>query len=90
MFLVFQIIQASEKCHVPIAGIQLKDHVISSINVGDIHSCFVSCVAKPRCESVNFYKSKSLCELNSRTIENMPLKKVSNKDSVYFQNTGTK
>ncbi|XP_028513997.1 ryncolin-1 isoform X2 [Exaiptasia diaphana] len=62
----------------------LVNHVIETLNIGDIDSCFRTCAAKPGCQSINFYREKSLCELNSRTIENTPNMRVANEDSVYF------
>ena len=41
-------------------------------------------VAKPGCQSINYHTEKSLCELNSRAIENTPDMRVANEDSVYF------
>ncbi|KXJ08907.1 Coagulation factor VIII [Exaiptasia diaphana] len=62
----------------------LVNHVMETLTIGDIDSCYRTCAAKPGCQSINYYRDKSLCELNSRTIENTPDMRVANEDSVYF------
>ncbi|KXJ15628.1 hypothetical protein AC249_AIPGENE21208 [Exaiptasia diaphana] len=63
---------------------QLVSHVMENLTIGDIDRCYRTCAAKPGCQSINYYKEKSICELNSRTIENTPNARVANEDSVYF------
>ncbi|KXJ08647.1 uncharacterized protein LOC110248500 [Exaiptasia diaphana] len=81
--LAFQIADAD--CHTSVWGVQLTNHVMSNLTIGDIDSCYRTCVEKPGCRSVNYYRDKSLCELNSRTMENTPQMTVINEDSVYFK-----
>ena len=63
---------------------QLVNHVMEAVTTDDMYSCHRTCAAKPGCQSINYHTEKSLCELNSRTIENTPDMRVANEDSVYF------
>ncbi|XP_028519571.1 coadhesin [Exaiptasia diaphana] len=75
---------ADTDCHTSELWTMLVNHVMETLTIGDIDSCYRTCAAKPGCQSINYYRDKSLCELNSWTIENTPHMRVANKDSVYF------
>ncbi|KXJ21344.1 hypothetical protein AC249_AIPGENE19604 [Exaiptasia diaphana] len=75
---------ADANCHTSLWWTHLANHVMETLTIGDIDSCYRNCAAKPGCQSINYYRDKSLCELNSRTIENTPDMRVASEDSVYF------
>ncbi|XP_028512646.1 fibrillin-1 [Exaiptasia diaphana] len=81
----YQVANAS-KCKVTVGGIALVDHVMESFLMDNIDSCYKKCAETGGCESINFYNSNSTCELNSRTVENAPIKTVLNKDASHVMN----
>lgn len=85
--IVFQ--KAEADCRTSVKGMQLANRVMSALNhIGDSNICYRTCATISGCQSINYYKDKSLCELNSRTIENSPHMTVFKGDSVYFKIQG--
>ena len=50
----------------------LRGHVFQEHNAANIFTCSVLCKSNPRCQSVNYVRSRRLCELNNRTKEARP------------------
>ena len=52
-----------------IYGTMLKGHVFQEHNAANILACSLLCKSNIRCQSVNYVRSRHLCELNNRTKE---------------------
>ena len=76
----------ASKCLVSVEGIALIDQVMDSFSIAQVDICYERCTATLGCESINFYVENRLCELNNRTVENAPNKKVIDEKAVYFSN----
>ena len=69
-------------------GRYLGNYIIRSLKTEDEYDCGNSCLNEPGCVSVNLKvkgRNKSLCELNSKTLEELPEEGQSDAENVYFQ-----
>ena len=69
-------------------GRYLGNYIIRSLKTEDEFDCSNSCLNEPGCVSVNLKvkgRNKSLCELNSKTLEELPEEGQSDGENVYFQ-----
>jgi len=69
-----------------ISDIILKGHAIKSFSKDDVMACWDMCSNDVRCQSINFFISQRLCEINNRTIEHAPEEAVKVPDTVYITN----
>ena len=65
-------------------GTMLKGHVFQESNAANILTCGQLCNSNIRCQSINYFISRHLCELNSRTKEARPEDYVQDPDRVYL------
>jgi hypothetical protein len=69
-------------------GRYLGNYIIRSLKTEDEFDCSNSCLNEPGCVSVNLKvkgRNKSLCELNSKTLEELPEEGQGDAENVYFQ-----
>ena len=69
-------------------GRYLGNYIIRSLKTEDEFDCSNSCLNEPGCVSVNLKvkgRNKGLCELNSKTLEELPEEGQSDAENVYFQ-----
>ncbi|KAK3731067.1 hypothetical protein QZH41_019216 [Actinostola sp. cb2023] len=82
---VVHVIQGT--CFTSDSNIILQNHVISSFSPSHLNECWQKCQQEARCQSLNFFVRKHLCEINNRTIELAPDDVVQNVPyTAYFQN----
>ena len=67
-----------------IYGTMLKGHVFQEHNAANILACSLLCKSNIRCQSVNYVRSRHLCELNNRTKEARPQDFVQDEYRVYL------
>ena len=65
-------------------GMMLRGHVFQEHNAANIFACRLLCNSDIRCQSVNYVRSRNLCELNSRTKEARPEVYVQDADRLYL------
>lgn len=69
-------------------GRYLRNHTIRSSKQESEIDCGTSCLNKPDCVSVNFKvkgKRKGSCELNSKTINEIPLETQKDAEYIYLE-----
>ncbi|XP_015757477.1 PREDICTED: uromodulin-like [Acropora digitifera] len=62
----------------------LRGHVFQEHNAANFMACSQLCISSIRCQSINYVKSRHLCELNSRTKEARPEDYVQDADRMYL------
>ena len=50
-----------------IQGAVLTKHNYASFVVQNMFACYYQCIGDRRCQSLNFYETTKICELNNRT-----------------------
>ncbi|XP_015757520.1 PREDICTED: uromodulin-like isoform X3 [Acropora digitifera] len=65
-------------------GTMLRGHIFQEHNAANIMACSLLCNSDIRCQSINYVKSRHLCELNNRTKEARPEDYVQDADRVYL------
>ena len=65
-------------------GTMLRGHVFQEHNAANILACSLLCNSNIRCQSVNYVRSRHLCELNNRTKDARPEDFVQDPDRVYL------
>ena len=69
-------------------GRYLGNYIIRSLKTEDEFDCSNSCLNEPGCVSVNLKvkgRNKGLCELNFKTLEELPEEGQSDAENVYFE-----
>ena len=67
-----------------ISGMMLRGHVFQEHNAANILTCSLLCSSNIRCQSVNYVRSRHLCELNNRRKEVRPQDYVQDDYRVYL------
>ena len=67
-----------------ISRVMLRGHVFQEHNAANFMACSQLCISNIRCQSINYVKSRHLCELNSRTKEARPEDYVQDADRMYL------
>ena len=83
---VFYCHLADGTCTTSIQGAALRQHSYKSLITMDILACYYSCKDDEPCQSINFYKTSRLCELNNRISAVSPGDFVLDTDAYYFDN----
>ena len=73
-------------CFTTRGDIILQNHVIYSQTRSHIGECWQTCEVDPRCQSLNYFVQKLLCEINNRTIDLAPEDAVNVPFTAYFDN----
>ena len=60
-------LQSGENCVSSIQGAVLTKHNYASFVVQNMFACYYQCIGDRRCQSLNFYETTKICELNNRT-----------------------
>jgi len=56
-------------CFLSRTNVTLHGHVILSYPTAGLNDCWQTCKNEMRCQSLNFFVKRQLCEINNRTIE---------------------
>lgn len=76
-----------EKCVTSFQGAFLHRHSYKSAAVSDMFTCYYMCKDDQLCQSLNFYRERSLCELNNRTRSaTLPLNFILKRNAFYLDN----
>ncbi|XP_029182787.2 uromodulin-like isoform X2 [Acropora millepora] len=67
-----------------ISGMMLRGHVFQEHNAASIFACSLLCNSNIRCQSINYVRSRHLCELNNRTKDPRPEDYVQDDYRVYL------
>ena len=67
-----------------ISGMMLRGHVFQEHNAASIFACSLLCNSNIRCQSINYVRSRHLCELNNRTKDARPEDYVQDDYRVYL------
>ena len=67
-----------------ISGMMLRGHVFQEHNAANFIACSQLCNSNIRCQSINYVRSRHLCELNSCTKEARPEDYVQDADRMYL------
>jgi len=73
-------------CHSSNSDVILKDHVIYSLPSADLSDCWLKCQNEVRCQSLNYFVKRQLCEINNMTIKRAPKSIVGITYTVYVDN----
>ena len=60
-------LQSGENYVSSIQGAVLTKHNYASFVVQNMLACYYQCIGDRRCQSLNFYETTKICELNNRT-----------------------
>ena len=60
-------LQSGENCVSSIQGAVLTKHNYASFVMQNMFACYYQCIGDRRCQSLNFYQTTKICELNNRT-----------------------
>ena len=60
-------LQSGENYVSSIQGAVLTKHNYASFVVQNMFACYYQCIGDRRCQSLNFYETTKICELNNRT-----------------------
>ena len=76
----------SDKCVSSVEGVALLRHTYKSLVVRDMFACYYRCKDDALCQSLNFYRDSSHCELNNRTRTVRWTDSVPHRNAFYLDN----